>query len=174
MARSRARSPAPRRSQPKPPVGGAATGTNITALEQLTEYFRPYGIPPTPIHEVLQQAAERAGWMPPQQLETQRAQKVAAARKSAASRAGLKQIGCSLVMAAREQLPPKYRKNLHSSEALTALHHKFRGFFEEGDHGFIVAAILAILPPADRERLKRTKRNTVVAYLKRIIRLSKR
>ena len=34
-------------------------------VELFAELLRPYGIPPTPLHEVLHEAAKRAGWAPP-------------------------------------------------------------------------------------------------------------
>ena len=36
-----------------------------TLVEVYAELLQPYGIPPTPLHEVLHEAARRAGWTPP-------------------------------------------------------------------------------------------------------------
>jgi hypothetical protein len=33
-------------------------------VERFTELLQPYGMPPTPLHEVLHEAAKRAGWQP--------------------------------------------------------------------------------------------------------------
>jgi hypothetical protein len=48
-----------------------------TLIELYAELLRPYGIPPTPLHEVLHEAAKRAGWTPPS-AKTQHGQRAAA------------------------------------------------------------------------------------------------
>jgi hypothetical protein len=36
-----------------------------TTRSQLVDLFQPFGIPPTPLHEVVQNVAIEAGWIPP-------------------------------------------------------------------------------------------------------------
>ena len=53
---------------------GASTGS----AKALSDLFRPYAIPPSRLHEAIQQAAEQAGWLPPFQRKQLEKQKVAA------------------------------------------------------------------------------------------------
>jgi hypothetical protein len=50
-------------------------------VELFAELLRPYGIPPTPLHEVLREAAERAGWRPPSVKADLRQRAAASGRK---------------------------------------------------------------------------------------------
>jgi hypothetical protein len=46
--------------------GGELTAKTRKALvEVFAELIEPYGMPTTPLHEVLREAAQRAGWTPP-------------------------------------------------------------------------------------------------------------
>jgi hypothetical protein len=41
------------------------SGTREALIGYFTELLRPHGIPPTPLHDVLHEAAKRAGWRLP-------------------------------------------------------------------------------------------------------------
>jgi hypothetical protein len=41
------------------------TPKKTTAADDLVDLFRPYGIPPTRLHRVVQEAATEAGWIAP-------------------------------------------------------------------------------------------------------------
>lgn len=60
---------APRKNSNKSFMPVNRSGLSAKAQEQLVgiyvELLRPYGMPPTYLHEVLQEAAKRAGWHPP-------------------------------------------------------------------------------------------------------------
>jgi hypothetical protein len=58
----------------------------------LLDLFRPYGIPPSPLHAALQKAAMQAGWLPPSYGQQSQAQKRAAGKKSGLTRASLAQM----------------------------------------------------------------------------------
>lgn len=49
-------------------------------VERFTDLLQPYGIPPTPLHQVLHEAAQRAGWRPPSPKIQQRQDSAARAR----------------------------------------------------------------------------------------------
>ncbi len=51
-----------------------------TLIELFTELLRPYAMPPTYLHEVLHEAAGRAGWRPPTAEARLRQKKAAAGR----------------------------------------------------------------------------------------------
>jgi hypothetical protein len=110
---------------------------------------------------------------PPYDLEQLKGQQIKAGKRSGARRGGRAEIRRSMLLAAREELLPKHRKNPYAGESVDALQEKFRSFFREGDHGILVPHMLASLSPADREVLKKTKRETVIADLKVLIRRSK-
>jgi hypothetical protein len=47
-------------------------------ISLFAELLRPYGLPPTPLHEVLHEGAKLAGWSIPRSANAQRRQQVAA------------------------------------------------------------------------------------------------
>jgi len=52
-----------------------------TLVEVFTELLEPYGIPPSPLHEVLHEAAKRAGWRLPSAKADLRQRVAASGRK---------------------------------------------------------------------------------------------
>jgi hypothetical protein len=150
-------------------VGGAAS-ISTTLIQKLTEYLEPWGFPPTPLHEAMRQAAKRAGWTPPYDLEQLKVHRIKAGKRSGIIRGGRAELRRSLLLAAREGLKPKHRKNPYADESIDALQEKFRSLFYEGDHGLLVSVMLESLSPADRGVLKKTKRETLIADLKTLIR----
>lgn len=46
-------------------VMGLTVKERKSAIVLFAELLQPYGIPPTPLHDVLREAAKRAGWTPP-------------------------------------------------------------------------------------------------------------
>ena len=50
-------------------------------VELFAELLQPYGIPPTPLHEILREAAEQAGWILPSAKANLRQRRAASGRK---------------------------------------------------------------------------------------------
>jgi hypothetical protein len=147
-----------------------------TTLEDL---FRPYGIPPSPLHEVVQEAARRAGWTPPWDCEEQRRQKKLAGEQSGIRRAGLAQIRQSVVKVARMRLKSKHQP--YSDASVAALIEEFRRLVADGgkncaslakdkrDLCLLVPLMLGSLSEADRQKLEKTSRDTVLKDLKQVL-----
>ena len=147
-----------------------------TTLEDL---FRPYGIPPSPLHEVVQEAARRAGWIPPWDREQQQRQKKLAGKQSGVRRAGLTQIRRSVLKVARTRL--KSKRAPYSNASVDALDEEFRRLVAGGgkdcaalakdqrDLCLLVPVMLQSLSEADRQKLTKTSRDTLLKDLKQVL-----
>jgi hypothetical protein len=148
-----------------------------TALEDL---FRPYGIPPSPLHEVVQEAARRAGWTPPWVHEQQQRQKKSAGKQSGRSRAGLASIRRSIVTIARTRQASKFAP--YANDSIDALEKGYRALLGNGggencatlakgknDLCLLVPLILASCSTANREKLKKASRETLLKDLKQVL-----
>jgi hypothetical protein len=131
--------------------------------KSLDDLFRCYAIPPSPLHQALQEAARQAGWTPPRDHEQQQSQRKAAGKKSGDSRAGLADLRRSLVEIARGRLNPDHRYASYSVAALNALGAEYRNLLTHGDNdpNVIVSSILSVLSPADRKSLRKASRHTL-------------
>jgi hypothetical protein len=137
-------------------------------ISPLAELFQPYGIPPTPLHEAVQDAARQEGWTAPWDREEQKVQKKTAGKRSGAMRAGLAGMRRSLVREAHMRLKPSYRLHPFSTHSIDALHIEYRQLLAPGakDLGFLVPFMLAALSENDRKVLSRVKRETLLNDLK--------
>lgn len=137
-------------------------------VDPLVELFQWYVIPPTDLHEFIQEAAKQAGWIPPWDLEDQKIQKRRAGKKSGAMRGGLAGIRRSLVTQAHWRLKPTYRAHPSSNDSIDALHKEYRQLLVPGTKnlGVLVPIILGVLSENDREVLRKAKRGTLIADLK--------
>jgi hypothetical protein len=128
-------------------------------VHPLTEFFRPYGIPPTPLHEALQEAARQAGWTAPWDREEQKTQKHMAGKKSGSMRAGRAKIRLLYVQAAFDRLKPAYRRQPFSEDSIFALQAEYRKVIaESGDpaESYDADLLMSAAPfKADRETLKK-------------------
>jgi hypothetical protein len=136
----------------------------------LTELFRPYGIPPSPLHEALQNAATQAGWISPWDSEEQRAKKSEAGKKSGISRAGRAQIRLSLLNRARARLTPEERRSPYSEASLNALEATYQNLLREDVSGsdILASIMLSVVSETDLKSLEKTSRETLKKDLKAI------
>ena len=102
-------------------------------VNPFAELFQWYGIPPTPLHEAVQEAARREGWVPPWDREDQEVQKKGAGKRSGAIRAGLAGLRRSLVREAHTRLKPAYRLHPFSIHSIDALHKEYRNLLARGE-----------------------------------------
>jgi hypothetical protein len=137
-------------------------------ISPLAELFRPYGIPPTPLHEAVQEAARQEGWIPSWDREDQEVQKKEAGKRSGAMRAGLAGIRRSLVREAHARLKPAYRLHPSSTHSIDALHKEYRQLLAPGTEnlGLLVPFMLAALSENDRKKLSEAKRGTLIKDLR--------
>jgi hypothetical protein len=136
----------------------------------------PYGIPPSRLHEILQEAARQAGWIPPWDRKEQ---KKSAGEKSAIRRAGLAEIRQSVVKVARARLKSKYQP--YSDASVDALVEEVRRLVADGgknceslakderDLCLLVPLMLGSLSEADRKKLEKTSRETLLKDLKLVL-----
>jgi len=115
---------------------------NTRASIALLDLFQPYSIPPTPLHELIQEAAKQAGWTPPWDQRQSQAQQRGAGQKSASMRAGRAAIRRHFVRAAFERLKPAYRMQPFSNESIRALEDAYRNILAEDgyDPDFLMSA----------------------------------
>ena len=123
----------------------------------LRDLFRWYGIPPSPLHSVLQDAARQAGWTPPWERKEHRKEqttaKKLAGKKSAHLRAGRASIRRIFVKEAFERLKPTHKFEPSAGESLTALMCSYREVLAES--GDDAASMMKAAPfKASRETLK--------------------
>src|SRR5262249_40053931 len=132
------------------------------------EYFRPYGILPSPLHAALQNAALQAGWIPPWDAEEQRSKKKEAGKRSGISRKGLRQMRHSLVDLARAQLTAEQRRSPYSEASIDALEEEYRNLLTKdvSDPSIIISSMLSVLSETDRKSLKKASRETLKKDLK--------
>jgi hypothetical protein len=171
LARFKKQSKRAAMSAPKKSVAGKRT-PNKGANRRLVDLFRqsPFGIPPSPLQQIFQEAAKEAGWIPPSELERQSDQKRKAGERSGISRSGRKEVRLSLVWYALRQLSPKYQRNPYSNASLEALRKKYDYLIKKNadDPDPILSGILSALTPADRKALKKASDDTLLADLKTI------
>jgi hypothetical protein len=134
------------------------------------DYFRWDGIPPTRLHEALQDGARQAGWTAPWELKDQKPQKKKAGKRSGISRGGRMEIRRSLVYNALRQLNPKHQTKPYSNTSLEALRRKYDHLLTRNadDPDPILSGILSALTPADLKALKRASDDTLLSDLKAI------
>jgi hypothetical protein len=106
------------------------------------DYFRPYGIPPSPLHEALQKAAMQAGWIPPWDHIEQQNEKVTAGKQSGYVRANRAAIRRYFVKFAFGRLKPANQMQPYSGHSLNALEAEYRRLLAEdgGDPDVLMSA----------------------------------
>jgi hypothetical protein len=146
----------------------SAKPVDLGASAELVDLFQQYAIPPSPLHEALQQAAIEAGWIPPWDREEQRAQKTLAGKRSGLRRGGLAEMRRSLVQVARKRLSRVARNHPYAGSSVDALEEAFQNLLTEGPNGrdVVISAMLEALSDADLRRLKQTGRETLIKDLK--------
>lgn len=144
--------------------------TKIPPSTAYREFFRWYGIPPTPLHDALQIAARREGWVPPWEYEEQTSKRKEAGKTSGRRRQGRAGIRRSLVMLARTRMSAAHRRTPYSNAAFAALRAQYDYLLTQSadDPNAILSAILSALSPADLNFLKRISDETLMADLKAI------
>jgi hypothetical protein len=142
------------------------------ASTPLVEYFRPYGIPPSWVHEALQEAAMQAGWIPPLDVKVQRDKKKEAGKRSGRTRAGRAQMRLSFLNLARARLTPEQRLSPYSEASINALKAEYRTLLTASDPGIFVSTMLSVLSEIDLEFLKRASLETLKKDLKAIRKMS--
>ena len=138
------------------------------ASDDLIGLFRPYGIPPTALHEAVQQAATKAGWIAPWDRYSEKRKKTAAGKKSGRARAGLAMMRRSLVMAAHARLKPARRLQPFSTYSINALREEYLQLLapEAKNLDLLVSLMLAALSENDRKILRKVGRETLIKDLK--------
>ena len=105
--------------KPRGKRGDDATLEHGNFVALFTELLRPYGIPPTPLHEALRVALERAGWQPPAATVQQR--QLAAVHGRTIQRREDVALRRILVSHAYKQLPPHLTKRPGSTGTAQAI-----------------------------------------------------
>ena len=146
--------------------------------KSLNDLFRRwYGIPPSPLHLAVQEAARQEGWTPPWDREEQHSKKKMAGKKSGLMRAGRAEIRRSVIQIARARLKLFYEP--YAKASIDALHKEYRNLLGEGggencaslakngnDLCLLVPLMLAGLSKADQHTLKKVGRETLIKDLK--------
>lgn len=135
-------------------------------IPNLVDFFRCYAIPPSPLHKAIQEAAKKAGWMPPWENEEQRVKKSVAGKRSGASRAGLASLRQSFIKIARTRLKLNHRSHPFTNDAIAALREEYIKLLVDGGGHLIAEIILEKLPKVDLEKLKRISDDTLIKDLK--------
>ena len=122
----------------------------------LNDLFRLYAIPPSPLHEAVQEAARQEGWTPPGDHEEQQSQKKTAGERSGLMRGGRAEIRRSLIEAARARLKSaSHRRQPFSIHSIRALEKEYLSLFAEDgcDPDSLIPLMLAALSKTDRQVL---------------------
>jgi hypothetical protein len=75
-----------------------------------------------------------------------------------------------LIRAAHDRLPPRYKVNPFSNQAMDALLKEYRSFFVDGwdDPDSLVPIMLSVLSASDRQALSKMERETLRTAMKAI------
>jgi hypothetical protein len=132
------------------------------------DLFRYYAIPPSRLHEAMQEAARQEGWVPPWDRKEQKSKNKLAGRKSGLSRAGRAEMRRSFLNLARMQLNHEHRRAPYSNAAIAALEEKYRNLLakELDDPNVLISSMLSVLSKADRKALKNASSDTLIKDLK--------
>lgn len=130
------------------------------ARNQLMDFFRPFGIPPTPIHEAVQNAALAAGWIPPWVSSAAKAKTQSAGKKSGQMRKGRADLRRKFVKAAYDSMKLASRLQPYADTSLDELEEKYlfavTGTNDPTEQARIAKSLMAAAPfKADRERLRK-------------------
>lgn len=155
------------RHMPPSKAGSRAKKQQSGALH---DFFLWRGIPPSPLHQALQDAAIQAGWSSPWELEQE---KIKAGKSSGRRRAGRAQLRQSLLIYARLRLSPDHRRTPYANDALEALRKEYDNLLSKGadDPDPIVAGIHSALSATDRKWLKKASDETLKKDLQAIRRM---
>lgn len=150
-----------------------AVSSAKTQSSQLRDLF-DHVIPPSPLHQAVQDAARQAGWSPPWERPDETHNRKKAGKRSGISREGRKQIRRSLVILARNRLSPELRRTPYANDAFDALRMEYRHLLSKGadDPDPIISGILSALSETDRKRLKKAGDDTLKKDLQAIRRMS--
>jgi hypothetical protein len=134
-----------------------------TTATQFAEFFQWHAILPTDLHEALQEAARKEGWVPPWDREDQEVQKRQAGKRSAAVRQGFAWMRRSLVREANARQKPAFRHHPSSEYSIDDLHKKYLQLLapDAKNLGLLVSIMLAQLSENDRKKLRNVKRETL-------------
>jgi hypothetical protein len=156
------------------PPPNARSRANTQPSKLLRELFRGYPIPPSSLHQALQDAAILEGWTPPWEREEQNAKKKIAGKKSGISRQGLAQIRRSFLTLARMRVSPEHRRTPYSGASLAAVTREYHALLAKdvGDPDPLIAGLHSALSPTDRISLRRASDDTLLKDLKIIRRLN--
>jgi hypothetical protein len=138
---------------------------NRTAPTELLDLFLPFGIPPSPLHEVVQNAAIEAGWIPPwdnsvAKAKTQVTANQAAGKKSGQMRTGRANLRLIFVKAAYDSMKPSFRLEPFADDSLDELMKKYRFEITQTNDPIeqpkIAKKLMSAAPfKADRDTLKK-------------------
>jgi hypothetical protein len=146
---------------------------------ELVDLFKWHAIPPSALHQAVQAAARRAGWIPPWNHKKEENR---AAQKSAGKTSGIKRSlrvkwRRTIVWEAHRRLRPAHRVNPYADESIKALIDKYRNLVEEGCKGNALAAcaddfitvlpeLLSALPQKDQGALRNVGREALLKDMK--------
>jgi len=102
--------------------GKAASKQREAAIDYFAKLLRPHGVPPSPLHEILHEAARRAGWKLPS-AKAQNRQK-AAARARTAQREQDLAVRRIAVVCCFKRLPARLQQKPQSTATVQAIIHR--------------------------------------------------
>lgn len=159
-------------NQPEPDHQSREPVQLSTALRELFAHV----IPPTPLHQAVQDAARQAGWTSPWDREEQQSQKMTAGQRSGRIRFGRAEIRRIFVQAAFEGLKPAYQSQPFSSHSISALQAELDCLInmsiEDGDDDVVLKAANLFAEkqfkgqPDVQERLQANFRSILTPFLK--------